>query len=120
MCRFIVSRSSDIDSCCRDFGSSRCRVAHRPAVWSIAALIGVAGVNLSAVQVRNAWRGPSSVLGCEWAASTVLVESVTDSVRLFSELGADKCEYNKAGRTKPCSRIAMTSSGVDNLLAAIC
>jgi hypothetical protein len=27
---------------------------------------------------------------------------------------------NQAGRTKPCSRIAITSCGVGNLLAAIC
>jgi hypothetical protein len=60
-------------------------VAHRRAVGSFAASIGVVSVNRSAIQVRKERRSPSSVLGCEWAASTVLVESIPDSVRLFSE-----------------------------------
>jgi hypothetical protein len=94
-------------------------MAPRPAVGSFAASLGVVGVIPSAVQVWDAWRSPSGVLGCEWAASSVLVNSIPDSVRLSSEW----CVVEKRKRedlTKPCSRIAMTSCGVDSLLAAIC
>jgi hypothetical protein len=114
-----VLRSSIIDSSWRDWGSWRGRVAHRPAVGSIAASIGVIGLSRSAVQVRDAWRSPSSALGCDWAASTVLVESIPDSVRLSSEW----CVVKKRKRedlTKPCSRIAATSCGMVSRLAAIC
>jgi hypothetical protein len=95
------------------------KAAHRLAVGSFAASFGVVGVSRSAVQVRDAWRCGSSGLGCESAASSVQVESIPDSVRLSSEWCVVKKQKREA-LTKPCSRIAMTSCGVENLLAAIC
>jgi hypothetical protein len=71
-------------------------VAHRLAVGSFAASIGVVGVSRSGVQAREEWRCPSGGLGCEGATSSVLIESIPDSVRLFSEWFGNEKRNGKA------------------------